>query len=67
MDPDNAYRTMMDEAADPAERAEAAAALAAWIDRGGFLPVAPWSTAPLAWRRSAILAECIRVAAEAGA
>jgi hypothetical protein len=62
MDPDHAYSLMMDASADPADRADAADALADWIDAGGFLPGAPWSTAPLAERRRLVLAECRSIA-----
>lgn len=61
MDPTAAYRTMMDYTADPADRADAADALAAWIDAGGFLPAVHvhehWTA-----RRRHVLADCADVA-----
>lgn len=63
MDPMTTYATMMDPSADPADRADAADALAAWIEAGGFLPT---GAAPLrmnhAERRRSVLADCRSIA-----
>jgi hypothetical protein len=40
MDPNTAWQIMHDADADPADRADAADALADWLDAGGFPPAA---------------------------
>ena len=67
MDPTTTYRTMLDWDADPADRVDAAEALADWLESGGFLPAGPWSTiADQRRRRRIILAECASVIDRAG-
>lgn len=63
MDPNAAYRTMMDPSADPADRADAADALADWCERGGFLPrTDPPLHGSHAERRRLVLASCRAIA-----